>query len=101
MGGQENTSVEATVQEVTCSCLRSETLLNQHGEAYVHPDWILLDSESSEHLFCNKNNVRETTNGEVLRMHFDKGSLETRTTANLGSIEVSFLSTNGQNNKNV
>ena len=89
----ENTNAEATVQEVKGSRVKSELLLNQHGEAYINPNWILLDSESSEHLFCNDklvSDVKETTDGEVLRMHSNGGYLDTRLKANFGSIEVWF-----------
>jgi len=96
LSGNDGNGAEATSQEVRRSRLRSEILLNQHGEAYVNPDWILLDSESSEHLFCNEklvSNVRQTTDGEMLRMHSNGGSLDTSTKANFGSIEVWFCKT--------
>ena len=73
--------------------LQSEILLNQHGDAYINPNWILLDSESNEHLFSNKKlvtNVRQTTNGEMLRMYSNGGFLDTSTNANFGAIKVWF-----------
>ena len=93
MTDTEEGNTEAAGQEVRRSQHRCEILLNQHGEAHVNPNWILLDSESSEHIFCNKSlvdNVRETSDGEVLRMHSNGGHLDTRTKADFGAIEVWF-----------
>ena len=87
----ENT--EAAGQEVRRTQHRCEILLNQHGEAHINPNWILLDSESSEYIFCNDrlvDNIRETTDGEVLRMHSNGGHLDTRTKADFGAIKVWF-----------
>jgi len=43
-------------------------LLNQHDEAHINPNMVLLDSASSHRLFHNEKlltNVGPTTNGEV------------------------------------
>ena len=48
--GNEN---EATGQEVsTRKC--NGILFNQHSDAHINPNWVLLDSESTDHIFCNK-----------------------------------------------
>src|SRR5210317_1268682 len=91
---EDGSTEQAAGQEVRSTHFRSEILLNQHGVAHVNPNWILLDSESSEHIFCNerlvRTNVRETPDGEVLRMHSNGGHLDTNTRADFGAIEVWF-----------
>ena len=49
------------------SLLNAYGLSQKHSEAYINPYWILLDSESSEHIFNNKElleDIKSSTNGK-------------------------------------
>ena len=53
--------------------------MNQHQSTNINPFWILLDSESTENIFCNKRfltNLQSTMNGDVLRLESNGGYLE-------------------------
>lgn len=68
---QENA---ATGEEV--STHRSGVLLNQHIDAHITTNWVFLDSESTDHIFCNKRflkDVSNSTNGEYLHLHTSGG----------------------------
>ena len=41
-----------TGEEVSQRC---GVILSKHNEAYINPKWVLLDSESTDHIFCNEN----------------------------------------------
>ena len=69
----------ATVEEVSLKN-RCGILMNQHNISHINPNWILLDSESTDHIFCNKQfltDVKTTTDGEMLRLHTSGGILDT------------------------
>ena len=40
-----------TGEEVSQRC---GVILSQRNESYINPNWVLLDSESLDHIFCNK-----------------------------------------------
>ena len=84
-----NTNNEQTSNEV--SRLNAYGLSQKHSEAYINPYWILLDSESSEHIFNNKElleDIKSSTNGEVLRLHSNGGYIETNMKAKFGNFDV-------------
>ena len=69
-GADTAASLAASTQEV--STISSGILLNQNSETYINPQWVLLDSESMDHIFYNKDLLTEvypTSNGESLRLH--------------------------------
>ena len=60
-------------------------------DAYINPFWILLDSESSEHIFSNwrlLEDVGTTTNGENLRLFSNGGYIETSKKGRFGNFDV-------------
>ena len=82
-GERENTNTDVS--------LRTEIVLNQHDKAIINPRWILLDSESTEHVFCNidlLSDVKTMTNGDVLRLHTSGGFFDTNQRGKFGDIEV-------------
>ena len=66
--GAEGTDENAaTVEEVSLKN-RCGILMNQHNISHINPNWILLDSESTDHIFCNAQfltDVKTTTDGEM------------------------------------
>ena len=85
-GNDDNTTGQ---QEV--SFHRSGILLNQHSDTHINPNWVLLDSESTDHIFCNKSfltDVGPTTDGESLRLHTSGGSLDTHQKGRFGGFTV-------------
>ena len=66
-------------------------LLNLHPETYINPFWILLDSESTDHIFSNLSfldDVKATTDGEGLRLHSSGGFLDTNQKGSFGGFTV-------------
>jgi len=77
-------------EEVSTRPVR-EIFLNQHDEAHINPNLVLLDSASSHHLFHNERlltNVGPTTNVEVLNMSSNGGSFKTNHRGKFGPIFV-------------
>ena len=58
----------ATVEEKTQRC---GVILGQHNEAYINPKWVLVDSESTDHIFCNEKlltDIEPTKDGKCIRL---------------------------------
>ena len=89
----ENENENQATEEEEVSLSRVEIILNQLGSSHLHPYWILLDSASSDHLFCNQDFLTDTrtmTNGEQLRLISNGGFLDTNQKGFFGKIEVWF-----------
>ena len=89
---------QATVRIQEVSRRVTGYAMNQTGGPNLNPNWVLLDSESSNHTFKNPNlvtNIRNAANGEVLRMYGSSGGhLDNTQEADFGSIRV-WLNENG------
>ena len=74
----EGTNTQVGTQEVR---INNGIGLNQsHINAYINPDWILLDSESSQHIFKSEKlltDVETITDGESLRLYTNGGYIDT------------------------
>ena len=83
-------SSTASEQEVSTS--NCGILLSQHiDKAYINPRWVLLDSESTDHIFCNNDlltDVHSTTDGEYLRLHTSGGTLDSTQKGKFGGFDV-------------
>ena len=80
----------AAVEEVSLKN-RCGILMNQHNISHINPNWILLDSESTDHIFCNAQfltDVKTTTDGEMLRLHTSGGILDTYQKGHFGGFTV-------------
>ena len=85
--GKEKES-KATDKEVSEKC---GVLLSQRKTAYINPLWVLLDSESTDHIFCNPElltDIEPTTDGEYLRLHTASGTIDTHQKAKFGELPV-------------
>jgi len=84
-GQQEQT----TTQEV--STISAGVLLNQSSNTHINPNWVLLDSESTDHIFCNNRfltDIETITDGESLRLHTSGGILDTHQKGRFGGFTV-------------
>jgi hypothetical protein len=78
-------------QEVSNFVCHSRILLNQNIDAHLNPNWVLLDSESTDHIFCNRDlltDVKPTTDGEFLKLHTSAGTIDTHQRGLFGSFNV-------------
>ena len=89
---QDNPATENTSnQEVSNFVSHSRILLTQNIDAHLNPNWVLLDSESTDHIFCNSDlltDVKSTTDGEYLKLHTSAGTIDTHKKGRFGSFNV-------------
>ena len=65
--------------------------LNQSFSSYLNPNWVFLDSESTDHILCNKKllkDVNQTTDGEYLRLHTAGGLIDSYYKGKFGDLTV-------------
>ena len=94
-GGAAGTGAETQENAATgrqgVSLKNIGVLMNQHNISHINPNWILLDSESTDHIFRNENfltDVKSTTDGEMLRLHTSGGILDTYQKGHFGGFTV-------------
>ena len=66
-------------------------IISQHNEAYINPNWVLLESESADHIFCNEKlliDIEPTIDGKCLRLYSSEVNLETQQKGKLGGFKV-------------
>ena len=79
-----NSDPEVNPDEVSLklkSLLKNGVNLNQNNDSYINANWVLLDSETTDHIFCNKDlltDIQPVTNGEALRLHSSGGHIDTQ-----------------------
>ena len=87
--GQDTRQTGQTREEVS---RRGAIVLNQtHVQPHINPNWVLLDSESTEHIFRNRDlltDVEPMTNGETLRLHSSGGYIDTKEKGKFGGFAV-------------
>ena len=80
----------ATEEEVSSTC--HGVVFNQQSERpYLNPNWVLLDSESTDHIFCSDRlvtDIKTVTDGEFLRLHSTGGHLDTHQKGRFGGFTV-------------
>ncbi len=89
--GTGGTDENAAAGEEVSLKNRGAILLNQHNISHINPNWILLDSESTDHIFCSAHfltDVQTTTDGEMLRLHTSGGTLDTYQKGHFGGLTV-------------
>ena len=78
----------ATGEEVSQRC---GVIPSRHNEDYINPNWVLLNSESTDHIFCNEKLltfIKTTIDGECLRLYSSGGHLDTQQKGKFGGFEV-------------
>ena len=83
-------SKASTEEEVSQCC---GVILSQHNEAYINPNWVLLNSESTDHIFCNKKKLTDIelrTDGKCLRLYYSRGHLDTQQKGKFGGLKVCY-----------
>ena len=64
---------------------------NQTDGAYLNPNWVLLDIESTDHVFCNSElltDIKQVPHGKHLRLHTSGGSFDTFQKGKFGDFYV-------------
>ena len=92
---QSSVREEANTERATDEVRNNNGIaLNQsHINAHINPNWILLDSESSQHIFRSHKlltDVEPMTNGESLRLYTNGGYIDTYKKGKFGKFSVWF-----------
>lgn len=89
-----NSDSEVNPDEVSLklkSFLKNGVNLNQNNDSYINPNWVLLNSETTDHIFCNKyllTDIQPVTDEEALRMHSSGGHIDTQHKGRFGGFLV-------------
>ena len=89
-GAEAQTTERATTEEEV-SVSHGINFNQQSENSYLNPNWVLLDSESTDHIFCSDRLVTDVvsvTNGEFLRLHSSGGHLDTHQKGKFGGFTV-------------
>ena len=93
-GNDNSTDVKGTknaAAEEEASLCHGIVLNQQSENAYLNPNWVLLNSESMDHIFCSDQLVTDIVsvmNGEFLRLHLSGGHLDTHQKGRFGGFTI-------------
>ena len=98
--GCQRSNEEDESQTIECLTTKEKISLshrinfNKTSEnAYINPNWVLLNSESIDHIFCSNRLVMDivlVTNGEFLRLYSSSKHLETHQKGKFGGFTVLY-----------